>query len=205
MADGVRLPRLTREELFAVGDKPVLIDSEDQAWWDGIGEASRAELVTAAQRGLVARDLARPNGDKLDLDGRLTLILGARSAPAWIAVASGLTQMRVYGMDMAEGPYALLEHRPVPGVANFVGMRLQPAVEAITAFLLRAPEPGEDTSARRLEVMHPKPDEHRERRLVVVGPRQASMAPVSVDGVAGDYSKVTSRSLTKEVTRLIAR
>jgi hypothetical protein len=205
MADGVRLPRLTREELFALGDEPVLADVEDQTWWDGIGEESRSELVTAAQRGLVARDLVRPNGDTLDLDGRLTLILGARRAPAWIAVASGTTRLRAYGLDMAEGPYALLEHRPVPGVANFVGMRLEAAVEAMAAFLLRAPEDGEEATGRRLEIMHPQPAGDTHRRALVVGSRRASMAPVGPDGGVGDYAKVTPRSLAKEIAGLVRR
>jgi hypothetical protein len=36
VSDGVRLPRLTREELAAIGDRPILVDAEDQAWWDGL-------------------------------------------------------------------------------------------------------------------------------------------------------------------------
>ena len=85
MSDGVRLPRLTREELAALGDRPILVDAEDRAWWDGLDDSRRAEITTTARHGLLARELARPDGDGLELDGRLKFILAVRSAPAWLA------------------------------------------------------------------------------------------------------------------------
>ena len=54
-----RLPSLTREELIALGDNPVLRSAEDDAWWAGLDEAAQVAVLFTARRGLVARDLLR--------------------------------------------------------------------------------------------------------------------------------------------------
>ena len=205
MSDGVRLPRLTREELVALGDRPVLVDADDRSWWAGLDRDQQREIVTTAQHGLIARDLARPDGDGLELDGRLKFVLAVRSAPAWLGVASGDTRLLAHGVDLPEGPFVLLEHRPLPGVANFVGMKAEPGVDAIVAFLLRSPADGEDVVSRRLEVLHPEPEPDTQRRILLVGRREARVAPVSADGVAGEPVPTDPAALRATVLELIKR
>jgi hypothetical protein len=205
MSDGVRLPRLTREELAALSDAPVLADAEDRSWWAGLDDRQRKEVTTAAWRGLMARDLARQSAEGLQLDARLKFITGVRSAPAWLAVASGETRLVAYGVDLPEGPYMLVEHRPVPGVANFVGIKAEPGADAVVAFLLRAPAEGEDVVTRRLEVLHPEPEPDTQRRILLVGRREARIAPVSADGVAGDAVATDPLALKAELLQLVTR
>ena len=205
MSDGVRLPRLTREELAALSDRPVLADAEDSSWWAGLDDGQRKEITTAAWRGLMARDLVRQSRDGLEVDGRLKFITGVRSAPAWLAVASGETRLIAHGVDLPEGPFVLIEHRPVPGVANFVGVKLEPGADAITAFLLRSPADGEDVVTRRLEVLHPEHDPDTQRRILLVGRREARIAPVSVDGVAGEAVSTDPLALKDELLQLVKR
>ena len=205
MSDGVRLPRLTREELAALSDQPVLSDAEDRAWWESLDDSRREEVTTAAWRGLIARDLVRQSDDGLQVDGRLKFITGVRSAPAWLAVASGETRLIAHGVDLPEGPFMLLEHRPVPGVANFVGVKLGPGADGITAFLLRSPGDGEEVATRRLEVLHPEPEPDTQRRILRVGHREARVATVSGDGVAGEPVRTDPVALKVDVLRLIHR
>lgn len=205
MSDGVRLPRLTREELVALGDQPALVDAEDQAWWDGLDPAQREQVVESAWRGLLARDLARSTRKGMEADARLRFIVTARHSPAWLAVATGDTVLRAHGLDLPEGPYLLLEHRPVPGVANFVGMKLEPGLDAVAAFLLRVPPDGHDTVTRRLEVFHPEPHATTERRLLVVGDHVAQIAPVSSEGVAGAPEPTDPAALVGTLRTLAGR
>jgi hypothetical protein len=205
VSDGVRLPRLTREELAALSDRPVLSDAEDHAWWEGLDHARREEVATAAWRGLMARDLVRQTGEGVQVDGRLKFITGVRSAPVWLAVASAETRLIAHGVDLPEGPFMLLEHRPVPGVGNFVGMKASPGVDAIVAFLLRSPAADEDLATRRLEVLHPEPEPDTQRRMLVVGHREARIAPVSADGVAGEPVPTDPVALRADLLELIKR
>jgi hypothetical protein len=205
VSDGVRLPRLTREELVALGDQPALVDAEDQAWWQGLDEKQRSQVVEGAWRGLLARNLARSTRTGLEADARLRFILSARRAPAWLAVASADTALRAHGLQLPEGPYVLLEHRPVPGVANFVGMKLEPGLEGVVAFLLRVPPEGQDTVTRRLEVFHPEPHAAVERRLLVVGDHVAQIATVSTDGRAGPPAPTDPAALATTLRQLVDR
>jgi hypothetical protein len=153
----------------------------------------------------MARDLVRANGDDLELDGRLKFVLAVRSAPAWLAVASGETRLRAHGVDVPEGPFMVLEHRPFPGVANFVGIKADPGIDAIVAFLLRAPSDGEDLVTRRLEVLHPEPDPDTRRRILLVGRREARMATVSADGVSDELAPTDPVALRASLLELIRR
>lgn len=205
MSDGVRLPRLTREELVALGDQPALVDADDHAWWAGLGATQREQVVESAWRGLLARDLARSTRQGMQADARLRFIVAARRAPAWLAVASADTVLRAHGLDLPEGPYLLLEHRPVPGVANFVGMKLDPGLDAVAAYLLRVPPDGEETVTRRLEVFHPEPDPSTERRLLLVGHHVAQIAMVSTDGQTGAPVPSDPAALTTTLRELVTR
>jgi hypothetical protein len=205
VSDGVRLPRLTREELVALGDQPALVDAEDHAWWEGLDAQQREQVVEGAWRGLLARDLARSTRKGLQADARLSFIVTARRAPAWLAVASADTVLRAHGLQLPEGPYVLLEHRPVPGVANFVGMKLDPGVDAVAAFLLRVPPEGEEAATRRFDVFHPEPHPATERRLLVVGDHVARIAVVSADGHAGDPVPTDPARLVTTIAGLVRR
>ena len=205
MSDGVRLPRLTREELVALGDEPALVDAEDHAWWQGLDAAQRQQVAESAWRGLLARDLARSTRKGMEADARLRFIVTARHSPAWLAVATADTVLRAHGVDLPEGPYLLLEHRPVPGVANFVGMKLDPGLEAVAAFLLRVPPEGEDAVTRRLEVFHPEPEPATQRRLLLVGDHVARIATVSADGQAGEPVATDPAALTATIAGLVRR
>jgi hypothetical protein len=204
VSDGVRLPRLTREELVALGDQPALVDADDQAWWDDLDETQRGQVVEGAWRGLLARDLARSTRTGLEADARLRFIVTARHSPAWLAVASADTVLRAHGLQLPEGPYVLLEHRPVPGVANFVGMKLEPGLDAVVAFLLRVPPDGQDTVTRRLEVFHPEPYPATERRLLLVGDHVAQIVTVSTDGEASAPTATDPASLGSTLRTLVS-
>ena len=204
MSDGVRLPRLTREELVALGDQPALVDAEDHAWWQGLASTQREQVVESAWRGLLARDLARSTRKGMQADARLRFIVATRRSPAWLAVATADTVLRAHGLDLPEGPYLLLEHRPVPGVANFVGLKLDPGIDAVAAFLLRVPPDGQDTVTRRLEVFHPEPRARVERRLLLVGDHVARIAAVSPDGEPGPPGPTDPAALTATLRELVA-
>ena len=93
----------------------------------------------------------------------------------------------------------------MPGVAHFVGMKADPGVEAIVAFLLRPPASGEDVVTRRLEVLHPEPDPDTQRRILLVGHHVAQVATVSVDGVAGEPTETDPVALRSAVLELVKR
>jgi hypothetical protein len=207
MSKAVRLPRLTREELVALGDRPVLVDADDQAWWDGLDAGQREEVTATAWRGLLARDLARhrKKGEGIQVDGRLTFIRDVRAAPAWLAVATAETTLRAYGIDLPEGPYVLIEHRPTPGIAHFVGAKADPGVEAVVTYLLRAPGAGEGVRTRRLEVVHPEPHPDTQRRILLVGDHEARIATVAADGVAGDPVPTDPAALRTSLLEMIGR
>ena len=79
------LPTLTREELRALEDDPVIGLVEEDQWWTDLSEVERQSIRSAATRSLLARDLVWPTTDnRAATDPDLALLLNTRSAPTWL-------------------------------------------------------------------------------------------------------------------------
>jgi hypothetical protein len=220
-----RLPTLTREELCALEDRPVLADAEDAHWWSSLEAAVRAEVVSATQRGLLARGLVRVGSDRsrLELTDPVRLVLAVRAAPSFALLAHSdapaadrgpIGALRVYGIDRpaadGAGPDArpvLLESRPVPGVVDFLLARAASAAAGIADLLLdpsTVPTTAGPRSAvvRRLELVRPRRGPVRpapERRLILVGRSSARICTASPEGVAGEPAPVDHDALVRLV------
>jgi len=164
-ADDVTLPTLTREELVALGDAPVLADGADAQWWTGLDADARQLVVQAAQRGLVARRLltARPGQDELFVADEVQVILRARHEPSWLVVLREPDQTEGADVRVVVSGIDLRVHETA---AALIGIRVDgiyahrlaagpTAVEAVVGWLLRPPAPGASTVGRTVEALTP--------------------------------------------------
>jgi hypothetical protein len=154
-ADHLDYPCLTREQLLAVADRPVVTDARDLQWWQDLDDRTRTELVEAGQRSLLAADHVRLDPERpsdLVLSPAVQAIVAIRSAPAFVSVAGGerLDQpaLRCFGvrMDQPAGPEdfaVLLEARITRGVSEFILGTARYAAVAVTRFVLAPPAPGD--------------------------------------------------------------
>lgn len=167
------LPSLTREELRALGDQPMLTDVEDERWWAELSEDARGPVVECAQRGLVARGLlvatddadpdAGPDRSRLAVAESVQVVLRARHEPAWLIVLGEPTQQPDRpGVQVAVSGIDLRAHRTSAALLSvrLVGIythRLAApaiAVDAMVDWLMR-PAPGPDPVGRTVQVILP--------------------------------------------------
>jgi hypothetical protein len=209
-----RLPALTREELFALGDRPVLAHGGDLAWWTGLDAPTRQVVVDTAQRGLVARRLlvgGDPPGPALVAAEEVQVVLRARREPSWIMVLgepaqSGRPsdgdpsdegqargpgyQVALTGIDLGSSPgAAVLISARVEGI--YVNRLATPVVafDEAVEWLLR-PVPAELVRVgRTVEVLPPRLDDERPgqgvRAMVLRAGQDWAWSRVDPQGSAG--------------------
>lgn len=179
-----QLPALTREELRALGDQPVLGHGGDDAWWSGLDKPVRQLVVETAQRGLIARNLiVGSDGDPpLRVADAVQVVLRARHEPAWIVVVAEpspdstvpATQVALYGIDLAEhDTAAVLIAARIEGIYAHRLARPAVAIDAAVGWLLAPPAEGTPTVGRTVEVLLPADAERRDAvdqvRAIVLG------------------------------------
>jgi len=165
------LPTLTREELRALEDEPVVALVEEDRWWSSLPDAERTQIRAAAARGLLARDLVWPSRDaaqQLQAHPDLALLLIARHEPTWV-MALGERGLTGDGSTVEEEPNGslLICGTPDAGTdgaaicAHVDGLYLnrlttrELAVEAATNWLLRVPSDPEEVVQRSVDVLCP--------------------------------------------------
>lgn len=165
-AGDARLPSLTRDELFALGDEPALAHGEDERWWAALDTPSRSLVAETAQRGLIARNLvvATEGDPPLVVADSVQVVLRARHSPAWLVVLGEpgadegvpAVQVALLGIDLAahETSAVLIQTRLV-GIWAHRLTRPDVAVDAAVSWLLRPPLPGQDVVGRTVEVLLP--------------------------------------------------
>jgi hypothetical protein len=165
----VALASLTREELLALGDQPVLAQTGDQQWWAGLSETEQALVRATAERGLWARNLLRPgpNGGDLVLDDGVRIVLTARRMPSWLAVLlapdelGAAAQIVVSGIDLtANTTSAALIGVQIDGVHRHRLVSAAKALTELTGWLLeepRTPQTGKPVT-RTVEILRPPTD-----------------------------------------------
>ncbi|HEX2892610.1 MAG TPA: hypothetical protein VHO29_01235 [Marmoricola sp.] len=203
-----QLVSLTREELYGVGDDPVLGHAADVVWWDALTDREQGLVLETAQRGLVARNLLVPDGEgELVAADEVRVVLAARKAPSRIVVLTdpavrssdgvGL-QVAVLGLPVPEGaPYAFVVSVRIEGVYLHRLVTAEHAPEVAAEWLLRAPadEPGE--AGRTVEVLDPGSVDTvaARHRAVVVGRDGAWALSEVVDGTPGEPDPVDGAAL----------
>jgi hypothetical protein len=207
-----QLVSLTREELYGVGDDPVLGHAADLVWWDGLTEREQALVLETAQRGLVARNLLVPDGEgELVTTDEVRVVLAARRAPSRILVltdpavrssdGSGL-QLALFGLPVEAGaPYAFLASMRVEGVYLHRLVTAEAAPGVAVDWLLRSPdEPASDDTVdvgRTIEVLRPSDEavETARERAVLVGRGGAWALSEIHDGAPGEASPADVETL----------
>lgn len=180
----VQLPALTREELRALGDQPVLGHGGDDAWWAELDVPARELVVETAQRGLIARNLiVGSDGDPpLRVADPVQVVLRARHEPAWILVVAQpspdsttpAAQVALYGIDLAEhDTAAVLIAARIEGIYAHRLTVPTVAVDAAVEWLLAPPADDAVTVGRTAEVLLPADPQRRdavaEARAIVLG------------------------------------
>ncbi len=206
LSDGsVPLPTLTKDELWILGDDPVLRDATYDGEWAALGSVTKAALTETVLRGLVARELATPSQGKLVLHDGVRLLLGVRADPAFLVVGDEVDgdlrrPMRAYGIDVEERTTAavLLEFA-ADGLHRHLLTQPQDAALRLAAWAL---EPRDDVEvvARTLEVLEPsgRTDEPSYRRAIVLAASGAArMAPLDGEGRPGDPELVDVSTLAE--------
>jgi hypothetical protein len=181
-----QLPALTREELHALGDQPVLGHGGDDAWWAALDGSAREMVVETAQRGLIARNLiVGSDGDPpLRVADTVQVVLRARHEPAWILVVAEpapdstvpATQVALYGIDLAEyDTAAVLISARIEGIYAHRLTRPAAAVDAAVEWLLAPPADDAVTVGRTAEALLPVDPQRRngtaQVRAIVLGTR----------------------------------
>lgn len=216
----VAYPSLTRDELFALGDSPLFVDTDDAAWWGGLAEDTRPEVLASAQRGLLARglvDIDSTDNARLDVSSRLRILLALRAAPAFVTLVGNYRHpspiLRCYGvLGPDERVAVLVEARVITGVAEYLLCRPNYAATTVARLLL-APPDTEDPEAvpapdelgarmvrRRLELFPPGSMERGRRFLAHAGLAAGALAEVDADGHAGPAREATEQSVVDLVT-----
>jgi hypothetical protein len=200
-----QLASLTREELYGVGDDPVLGHAADVVWWDDLTEREQGLVLETAQRGLAARNLLVPDGDgELVAADEVRVVLAARRAPSRIVVLTdpavrtsdgpGL-QLALLGLPVVEAaPYAFLVSLRIEGVYLHRLVTAAAAPGVATEWLLRSPDgtlADEDETAgagRTIEVLDPgdADTDAARHRAIVVGRGGAWALSEVVDGAPGE-------------------
>lgn len=188
------LPSLTREEMFALSDEPVLAHGGDRTWWDGLDDVGRELVQQTAQRGLVARNLlvAALDDDGLLVDGRVRAILRARAEPSWLVVlgepANTDVQIVASGIDLhADETTASLVSARLAGI--YLNRLVAPAsaVDILADWLTRGAQQDDEATGRTIEILAP-------RRPGAVGPATSVRAIVLGDGASWVLSEVNAQT-----------
>jgi hypothetical protein len=122
-AQDISLPSLTREELVAMGDEPMLAEAEDELWWQAQSDEVREALVGASHRGLVARGLLKPDletGGLVAVD-TVRVVLETRRHPSWLCVvrepvAQDETRVVIAGIERDDAPPAAMITARIEGI-----------------------------------------------------------------------------------------
>lgn len=216
-----QLASLTREELYGVGDDPVLGHAADLVWWDALTEREQGLVLETAQRGLVARNLLVPDGaGELVAADEVRVVLSARRAPSRLVVltdpavrssdGSGL-QLALLGLpaEQTGAPSAFLVSMRIEGVYLHRLVVAHLAPDIAVDWLMRAPDGGSADEAfdvgrtvEVLEVGDPGSEPVR-RRAVLVG-RDGSWALSEVsDATPGEAQPVDAEALRSWLVRLL--
>ena len=218
--DGGLLPSLTREELVALGDTPVLQSADDEIWWAALGEQARAAVVAAARRSLVARGLLIParGTDDLAVADPVRIVLETRTHPSWLLVLREPTAaVDVYvvaaGIDVDDsGSAAVLLSARVEGIYLNRLYRPDVAIDEIAAWLVERPadEPIDldRPVARTFELIRPRRpgvrDAVADRRGIVLGAGPAwRLADVDPDGSQSEPEPVDRPALRARLAELV--
>lgn len=213
--DHVDYPALTRDELISLGDTPAFADRADLAWWGGLDDATRAELRASAQRGLLARGLARIDTEdptKLAVEDRVARTLAVRSLPAFVTIAGNVSSadvaLRCHGILDEQDALAavLLEARLLPGISEFVLATPAYAATALTRFLFAEPDPADPGAVavqnpakrvvvRRMEMFPAGVVSGGRRYLVLAGVMAGALATVDDTGRRGPLTEVTEQAV----------
>lgn len=193
----VKLPSLTREELFALDDAPALIHAEDQRWWDSLDAAGQSLVVDTAQRGMIARNLIVADDELgLRLDRRVRVVLQARRDPSWLVVVREpeLSEIRVVasGIDLTDGHTdAVLISARIEGVYANRLTSLSIALRSIAGWLTRGEAEAEAPIGRTIETLVPRDpartSEIISSRAIVMGASgQWRLSEIGADGQPAD-------------------
>ncbi len=200
------LPTLTREELRALEDEPVIELIEEQRWWSGLDDERRTEVRAAALRSLLARDLVWPSGEdaaEIETDADLALLLASRHAPSWVLA---LGEIPVVGdgstvPDPVRGAVLICgtpedDHDQAVICAHVEGLylnRLAPrdaATETAASWLLRVPSTPGEVVQRTVDVL--APDQPRRQGLVMGVDDAWTLSDQTRDGDTDDSPAATS-------------
>lgn len=207
-----QLASLTREELYGVGDDPVLGHAADLVWWDGLTEREQALVLETAQRGLVARNLLVPDGSaELVAADEVRVVLAARRAPSRILVLTdpavrssdgSALQLALFGLPVEAGaPYAYLASMRIEGVYLHRLVTAEIAPDLAVEWLLRAPdEPvsGDPVDVgRTIEILRPGDTDvdAARHRAVLVGRGGAWALSEVRDGAPDEASPADAETL----------
>lgn len=213
------LPSLTREELRALGDRPVLGHGGDDAWWDGLDEPARRLVVETAQRGLIARELiqAAEGEPPLRVSDVVQVVLRARHEPAWIVVVGEpsedpsvpAAQVALYGIDLAaQETAAVLIAARIEGIYAHRLTSPARAMDAAVEWLLAPPATDTSTVGRTVEALLPRDPQVRNTiadvRAIVLGTgREWRLAQLDDAGRAGEPEPVDAAELRAWLLRSI--
>lgn len=207
-----QLASLTREELYGVGDDPVLGHAADLVWWDGLTEREQGLVLETAQRGLVARNLLVPDGaDEVVAADEVRIVLAARRAPSRIVVltdaavrtsdGSGL-QLALLGLPAeTAAPSAYVVSARIEGVYLHRLVTAEIAPDLAVEWLLRAPDQpvsGDEVDAgRTIEILRPGDTgvDAARHRAVLVGRGGAWALSEVRDGAPDEPSPVDAEIL----------
>jgi hypothetical protein len=170
----VRLPSLTREELYALGDQPVLADAGDVHWWQALDQTTQEVVAESAQRSLIARNLLVPDSDghrTLTVADEVQIILAARRAPSWLMVlgepglgaptfgaahAQSGVQIALTGIDLrAHQTAAVLISARIQGIYAHRLVTPALAMDEAAIWLTRAPTADQGQIGRSVETILP--------------------------------------------------
>lgn len=209
-----QLPSLTREELYALGDQPVLADAADVRWWDGLSQHARDLVAETAQRGLIARNLITASdavqGPPLVVDDSVQVILQARRMPSWLIVVGEPTddktlppaQVALSGIDLREhDTSAVLMSTRIAGIYAHRLTRPRTALDAAAEWLLAVPDAPAGPVGRTVEVILPvdlgRSGVGDTRAIVLTAGDQARISVLDADGQPGE-PEPTDQAMLRE-------
>ena len=204
------LPSLTREDLRALGDQPMLAHAGDEQWWSSLDQRSRELVAETAQRGLIARNLiVASDGDPpLLVADPVQVAFRARHEPAWLLVlgepgseeAAAPVQIVVSGIDLREhDTSAVLISARIEGIYALRLAHPAIAVDAVVDWLLRPPPADAPTVGRTVELMLPTDrvgDRVADVRAIVMGTgTQWVLSQLGANGEPGEPEAIDATGL----------
>jgi hypothetical protein len=206
-AGDAKLPSLTRDELFALGDRPALGHAEDDLWWAELDSEARDLVAETAQRGLIARNLivAGESDPPLAVADPVQIVLRTRNAPAWLLVLGEpgadstlpAVQVALLGIDLAaHRTSAVLIATRIVGIWAHRLTVPAIAMDAAVSWLLRPPPAGKKTVGRTIEALLPASAPGAgttdSRAIVMTSGRQTVLSRIGRDGPG--ISRLVSRA-----------